>query len=309
MRHKHRHGFTLIELLVVIAIIAVVIGLLLPAVQKVREAAARIRCCNNLHQIGLACHNFHDANNKLPPGLGWFPGPQPPPTGTRGAFGTTAFHLLPYLEQQSLYQYAFDGSNYDVRTSDVHSHRINVYVCPSDPSAEDGTVTDDQLPQFEGGANPWGAGCYAVNVQVFSTTQPDGTLEDPPLGPWGARTLANFPDGTSNTILFAEKYARCTNGLFNGGSYWGYGLGGHGPKVPAFGISIWGPQGIGPASKFQVRPSPGSCDPTRTATAHSGGMNVVLADGSVRSLSPAINGATWWALCTPAGGEVLGNDW
>src|SRR5712692_11209492 len=153
-----RKGFTLIELLVVIAIIAVLVGLLLPAVQKVREAAARVQCANNLHQIGLACHGFHDANNKLPPALGWFPGPQPPPTGTRGAFGTTAFHLLPYLEQQPLYQDSFDGSNYDVRTRDVHSQRINVFVCPSDPSTGNGTVTDDQLPQFQGGANPWGAG-------------------------------------------------------------------------------------------------------------------------------------------------------
>jgi hypothetical protein len=80
--------------------------------------------------------------------------------------------------------------------------------------------------------------------------------------------------------------------------------------VPAFGISLWGLQGIGPASKFQVRPSPylGNCDPTQTATAHLGGMNVVLADASVRSLSPTMSRTTWWAACTPAGGETLA-DW
>jgi prepilin-type N-terminal cleavage/methylation domain-containing protein len=310
MQHKHRHGFTLIELLVVLAIIAVLIGLLLAAVQKVREAAARTQCSNNLHQIGLACHHFHDTFGKFPPGLGWFPGLQPPSTGRGGAYGTTAFHLLPYLEQQNLYRSAFDGNNYDVTFGDIHSRPVKFYLCPSDPSVgADGTVTDDQLTPFA--ANPWGAACYAINVQVFSTTRPDGTLVDLPLGPWGARTLANFPDGTAYTILLAEKYARCTNADFNGGSYWGYGLTGHGPKVPAFGISVLGPKGIGPDSKFQVRPSPylGNCDPTRTATAHAGGMNVVLADASVRSLSPGMSPATWWAACTPAGREVLGNDW
>src|SRR5215813_7294074 len=100
-RTVQRRGFTLIELLVVIAIIAILIGLLLPAAQKVREAASRIKCVNSLKQLGLAAQNYHDSEGHFPPGIGYYP------TAQNGAFGTYFFHLLPYLEQRPLFESAF----------------------------------------------------------------------------------------------------------------------------------------------------------------------------------------------------------
>ncbi len=139
-----RFGFTLIELLVVIAIISTLIGLLLPAVQKVREAASSVKCSNNLRQLTLACHNCHDANGVLPPGLGWFRRSGPP-----GAYGTVLFHLLPYIEQDNLYRSAAYGPNYFAGTNNVNAYPIALYRCPSDPSTgEDGVVKDLS-------GNPW----------------------------------------------------------------------------------------------------------------------------------------------------------
>jgi prepilin-type N-terminal cleavage/methylation domain-containing protein/prepilin-type processing-associated H-X9-DG protein len=332
---RGRAAFTLIELLVVIAIIAILIGLLVPAVQKVREAAARIKCSNNMKQFTLASHNCNDTQGRLPPQAGTFGG---------AYYAPLFFHLLPYVEQDTVWKSAawmdpngvvgqtkpgpafnigviwptWDSVNPGNNTW-LRQTRIAIYQCPSDPSLGNGL---DWQP---------GDASYAGNFQVFggagnnSSSNWDG----------GARLPATFQDGTSNTILFAEKYSRC-NGTGNpGGTWWmrgvyhGYrsftGLNSPGSDdsypgdrlspVFAGGVGHDGTRWLtGTASKFQVQPqkflnSPGPCDKRLASSGHTGGMNVALGDGSVRFLSAGTSPATWWAACTPAGGETLGSDW
>jgi prepilin-type N-terminal cleavage/methylation domain-containing protein len=291
-----RSAFTLIELLVVIAIIAVLIGLLLSAVQKVREAAARMQCSNNLKQLGLAFQNAHDTNGRMPPGIGWYPGT------SSGAYGTVFFHLLPFIEQDNLYKSAYANGFYSAQNNQVYARPIKFYVCPSDPSAGNDAVRDNQNVL-------WGAGCYAANVQVFCKCDAAGTFADAYAEP---RMPSSFQDGTSNTILLGEKYARCTNDNYSeGGSFWAYDVLDATIQVLHPGMLIsWTGYSVGTGSKFLVRPTPfrGNCDPTLASTAHDV-MNVCLADGSVRGISPAISGVTWWAACTPNGGETLASDW
>jgi prepilin-type N-terminal cleavage/methylation domain-containing protein len=300
-----RDGFTLIELLVVIAIIAILIGLLLPAVQKIREAAARIKCGNNLRQLGLAVHQYHDVNNHLPPSMGYTP------LATGGVWGHQFFHLLPYLEQGNLYERALGSVSlttgpvtiYWPGNNSVYSQSVPTFRCPSDPSVDpSGVVKVNGVT--------WGAASYAGNSQVNAPVRGD---------PQGRRPLVTITDGTSNTILYAEKYALCTSATLNGGNLWAYCASGvfdlPAPMESPYQLYhpgfAGGPYATGAASKFQVQPTPfvGNCDPTRASTPHASGMLVCLADGSVRTLAPSLSGDTWWAAVTPAMGEVLGSDW
>jgi prepilin-type N-terminal cleavage/methylation domain-containing protein len=328
---RRRRGFTLIELLVVIAIIAILIGLLVPAVQKVREAAARTQCSNNLHQMGLAMHNFHDQKGNLPPLWSWYPTPS-----ANASIGTVQFLLLPFIEQDNLYKSAYGGAanpTYQAAfpnppTPPVLTHAVKTYVCPSDP----GITFDGFLQNVTVGGTswPWGACSYAANAQVFGMTVPPasppgpGPVQADATGLWPGfmRSITNtFKDGTSTTILFAEKYARCDRPSQPGGSVWGLtpAPGSTTPDSQAFAsptvFNDRGANGGGALTGlFLVRPLPfmgssSQCDFALAATGHTATLNVALGDGSVHGVSQSVSQATWLAAATPAGGEVLGADW
>lgn len=281
----HRAGFTLIELLVVLAILGVLLALLLPAVQVVRESANRISCANRVRQLSLAAHHCDGTYGFMPPMVGNFPG------SAVANYGNVFFFLLPYLEQQNLYGRTAVGNSFqlDNYANGVYAVPVACFVCPSDPSVPGNGLVDIDDPQTPF----WGAGCYAANFQVFG--QPDSGWQGEP------RLPATFLDGTSHTILFAEKYARCGQK----GSLWAR-SGEYDKWTPTF--AFWS---RGPRSLFQTRPNPWAslCIPTRASTAHPAGLVVGMADGSVRTLSPGIDPSAWWALCTPAAGDVPVGDY
>jgi prepilin-type N-terminal cleavage/methylation domain-containing protein/prepilin-type processing-associated H-X9-DG protein len=341
-------GFTLIELLVVIAIIAILISLLLPAVQKVREAAARVQCQNNLKQICLGTIHCADTfRGHLPPGIGDFPqnfgGQRGCPMTQNGlpngvqsntGFGGLMYHILPFVEQQNLYKSTscqnagslgsggvggpgpngpapFAGMGYDVEQGGssgansggggqgVMQAVVPIYLCPSDPTANDG---------YSGWAS---VGSYVYNGMIFQAD-------------WVgySKFPASITDGTSNTVFYTETYA--------GGTYqnsdqtlwwWDY----NSFEAPSNSNGDCGPQGYyGPAYIPLYQPTPTYCQNTtqpwswggaasvcmcRAVTPHTGGINVGMADGSVHMVSQGVSGTTWFAASTPQGGETLGTDW
>ena len=332
LRRHGPPGFTLIELLVVIAIIAILIALLVPAVQKVREAAARTQCGNNLHQMGIACHSLNDTYKRLPPAAtrnGLTGLPTTPADLYNGAFGNPFFMMLPFIEQGPLYNKSVRTApfshitatyNYNVAPDATARQLIPIYICPSDPSVpQGGLITNPSV----GIIQPFAASSYAFNYQVFAyfpgaypvaPTSPPQYIDYSDGYKGMAKIPATFRDGTSNVIIFAEKYSRCLTSsqapIFGPGTergclwaWWDTGW----VYYPRFAWQTWWNTGAGPASRFQIQPMPflganSKCDGARTSTGHAV-MQVVMGDASVRTFSNSMSGQTWWDLCLPMDGR------
>jgi prepilin-type N-terminal cleavage/methylation domain-containing protein/prepilin-type processing-associated H-X9-DG protein len=330
---KRRPAFTLIELLVVIAIIAVLIGLLLPAVQKVREAAARSKCQNNLKQMGLALHNYHDANGRFPPAkinsgsCGSGPSLKSYYAGEPFlVYNHTGFTLLlPYLEQENLfrqYDMTYPSSNSSWQGAPlakgglpanhpnvaVVGARVPAYECPADrePPVEN-EAGEGAYARTNARRSNYLFSCGSTNDYTASyTTGPSSGA----FGTNGAARLTDIHDGTSNTIAIGESKQEHTYSGY--GPYWGSGT--H-TAVQGYTGGVWAPEL--PPDGFNVNYPWGRVVQGATGrngllqyawgfgSWHAGGANFVFCDGSVRFLPDGISFPLFQALNTANGNEPL----
>ncbi|MCZ2343299.1 MAG: DUF1559 domain-containing protein [Bacteroidales bacterium] len=297
---RPRRGFTLIELLVVIAIIAILIGLLLPAVQKVRAAAARTQCANNLKQIGVAFHNYHSARMGFPPSRGYGPASavyiEPPDTVAPMSW-TRA--LLPYLEQDAVYR-AFKGSYAinAVENQGVTAMPMKVFQCPATPNP-------NRLYAVSAGPPAINAAMSDYWMYYFDIAKSDGSTGKPFFDLSTARTsILAVTDGTSNTIMISEiagrpdKYVKGT--IVPGATADG------GPNLvswvagPAIPFYTWLDDGTTAGYACAV-----NCNNGSIYSFHPSGAHVLFGDGGVRFLTASTDANLARCLGTRDGGEVV----
>lgn len=333
MPRTHKRGFTLIELLVVIAIIAVLIALLLPAVQAAREAARRAQCVNNMKQLGIAMHNFHDVNSYLPssdrPGAS---------TSLPRISGLTL--LLNYFEQANLYNSYNQTVNWSAPlNSTVVLSKINTLLCPSALNHE--VLDGDPQPPSIWTATVAAVTDYSPTIGVDTRLGPTGLNlvgaagDTTTIGPWtgllpknNKSTIAQAIDGMSNTIAFAESagrpYVYRRGGRQVGGNLNTNRVNAGGWSRPASdfsldgssldGSSVPGPcplnctNGADVASQTFPYPYYGSEGTSEAFAFHPGGANFVFGDGSVKFIKETISIRIFASLITRGGGEVLSAD-